>query len=182
MMYSDYLALSVCAFSVLCLPFMVICQLRFSHVLQAEGFETNKYFRRIKRNLPISFFPLLGICAIAVIAEGALNAYLYNTYLYDNELLVGYFAAIMLVCIAAAAVFFRYIRCIKLECSCVAPVCSQRFSNVFLLSVMLLGATVTLGNVILSINKSLLFVPLLTPFFVPLSNLILGYGKAAQKA
>ncbi len=181
-MYSDYVALSACAFSVLFVPFMVISQIRFAHVMQNEGYGNRRYFLWIKRNFLVSYLPLIGICAIVLLSEGVLNAYLYNTYFYDNELLIGYILAVLLICAAISVVFYRYIRCIKIECAGTPLVCSPRFTGVFLLSAVMVGVVMTLENIVPQVNRLVFFMPLLTPLFVPLANLIPGLGKAMQDA
>jgi len=186
MMYSDYFALSACAFSVLFMPFLIIAQLRFSHIMQSEGYSNRNYFAWIRRNIVLSVLPTVGVCLIVVMAEVVLKAYLGNTFLYDVQdklgfaVEIGYVVAVMLISAVIALVMYRYVKCIKIESEVTPIICSKRLINLFLLNSMMVCALITLENVLTEVNRLVMVTPLVTPFFTPLSNLILqgGYKRA----
>lgn len=179
MMYSDYFALSACAFSVLFMPFLMIAQLRFAHVMQNEGYDNRQYFAWIRRNFVLACLPLIGICLIVVMAEFVLKEYLANTYLYDVQHIlgfaveIGYVIAVMLVCAIIALVFSKYIKYIKIESEVTPLICSDRLIALFILNGLLVCALVALENIVTGMNRLALATPLIAPFVTPLSNLIL---------
>lgn len=181
MMYSDYFALSACAFSVVYLPFMVIAQLRFSHILQVNGYDNKKYMAWLKSGFIVYISPLIGICLILLLSEVVLFAYLYNTYLYEMEYMAGFMVVVLLLAAAVAFVFQKYVKRVKIESESVPLVCSGHFTAIYLVACVMVASVGVVVNVFTHINKLIFFVPMATPFFVPLANGLLGGRKRYLK-
>lgn len=182
MMYSDYFALSACAFSVLYVPFLIISQLRFAHILQNQGYDNRKYFGWIKRNFLLSCVPLIGISALSLLAEAVLITYLMKTSFYEMAVIVGYLCIMLFIAAVIALVFTKYIRCIKIESEVTPIVCSRHLVKVFLISSFFVCAVTVLENLFMEIDKMVFFIPLMTPLFVPLTNWLLGGSKKKEAA
>lgn len=183
MMYSDYLALSVCAYSILYVPFMIIAQLRFSHILQCEGYDGRRYFVWMRKNFWMAVFPLIGLCAITIMAQQAMHQFLYLTIFFEYQILIGFVAGTMLICIPIAIVFYQYIKQIKIENEFTPLVCSRRLVGVFVWSSIFVCAITLVENTFPQFNYVTFLTPLVTPFLVPLANvLIRGEEKDGQVA
>lgn len=173
MMYSDYYALSVCAFSIIFAPFMIISQLRFTHILQTQCYSVKNYIRWLKRNFFSVYMPLIGIFVLTLLGLILLKAYLANTYLYDiQEIMgfaveIGYVFILALVCLCLLIVFVKYIKCIKIECEQLPIKIEEPFVSIFLYSSFIIILLTTLENIFTGIDTLLIFMPLFTPFLVP---------------
>lgn len=182
MMQSDYFALSACAFSVLYVPFLIISQLRFAHIMQNQGYDNRAYFRWIKKNFLLACVPLIGISGISLLAEAVLITYLRKTSFYEMAVIVGYLCIMLFVAAMIALVFTKYIRCIKIESEITPIVCSGHLVRVFLISSFFVCAVTVLENLLMEINEMVFFIPLMTPLFVPLTNWILKRGNRQGKS
>ncbi len=176
MMHSDFYALSACAISVLYIPFLIIAQLRFSHILQNEGYRNSSYLLWIRKNFMLSFFPLIGVCAIVILGRVVMEAYLNNTALFEMEYIYGFFVVLMVIAAAAAFVYYKYVKTIKIESENTPIVCSSRLISIFLISCMLVCALALVVNLVEYGMLLVFFIPLLSPLLVPLANALLG-GK-----
>lgn len=182
MMYSDYFALSACAFSVVYVPFFIIAQLRFAHVMQNEGYINRSYFGWLKRNFFGAYVPLIGVSVMLVLSELAVHAFLYkNSLFFDMELIVAFVVVTMLVALALAIILWKYIKHIKRESDMTPLVCSRRFLNVYIISCLVVAAMTAVVNVFNEINRIVFFLPLLVPLLAPLSNWIAHGRKPAGK-
>ncbi|MDL2237751.1 hypothetical protein LJC56_07990 [Christensenellaceae bacterium OttesenSCG-928-K19] len=183
MMYSDYFALFSCAFSVLFTPFLIVSQLRFSHIMQNAGYDTKRYFGWIKNNLPLVFLPLAGITIIVLMTEPMLAAYLDRSAVYELHtkvqymVIYGYLIGVAAVAGSVAWIFYRYNRFIKMETMGSPLVCTGCLVNLFLLSSVMLCAVITLQCMFISLRHIVFYLPLLAPFFVPLANVMLRQPK-----
>ncbi len=170
MMYSDYFALSACAFSVLYVPFLIIAQLRFAHIMQSQGYDNKRYFQWIRKNFFLSCVPLIGVSGISLMAEAVLLTYLKNTSFYEMAVIVGYICIMMLIAAFIALVFTKYVHCIKIE-SEVTPIrCTPHLIRMFMISSFFVCLVTVLANLFTAVDKLVFFIPLMTPLFVPLTN------------
>ncbi len=177
MMYSDYFALSACAFSVIYLPFIIIAQLRFAHILQVNGYDNKKYLAWIKSGFFVYVAPLVGVCLMGLLSEMVLSAYLYNTYLYEMQYMAGFVAVVLALAAIMAFVFKKYIARVKIESGGVPLKCSGRFTNIYLAACAMVAAVAVVENLFTEVNKLVFFVPLATPFYVMLANAVTGRGR-----
>ncbi|MGI6153805.1 MAG: hypothetical protein ACOYJB_08255 [Christensenellaceae bacterium] len=181
MMFSDFFALSVCAISLLYVPFMVICQMRFGHILQSSGFDNRRYFGWIKNHFVMTYLPLAGIFLISILGEAMLRAYLSNTMQYEMGLFYGYLAWLLVLAAVITIIFWKYTRIIKIEDEKTPLVCSKRLVSVFLLSCLILCVFTVLTNLFTKIDVLLMVLPLLAPLLTPLSNVLLPGREEAIK-
>lgn len=181
MMHSDFFALSICAFSLLYVPFMIISQLRFAHVLQHAGYGNRDYFLWIKNNFRGAYVPLIGICIIQILGELVLEAYLSNTSLYEKQLFVGYFVVMLVIAAAIVVVFINYIKEIKIENHDTPLVLSPRFISVFLVSSAIFCVFMLVVNLFMELDGLIIIMPLLAPLFVLLANLFVRNTKLAEE-
>ena len=182
MMHSDYFALSACATSILFLPFMIIAQLRFAHLMALSGYNNAKYFSFIKSGLGVFVIPLAGICIMAALSQAVLSAYLYNTWFYEMQMIIGYLVLLMILAAAMAFVFQRYVMSIKVESDNLPIKCDRAFVEIYFKSVVFLCAVVIAQNLIAELHWIFIVTPMLTPFCIPLSNLAFRreYKKTLQ--
>ncbi len=186
MMRSDFFALSSCAFSVLYAPFLIVAQMRFSHIMQNTSYSTGRFFLWVKNNFWLVYAPLIGICLINAMAEVVISAYLSNTALYYLQdifayvVIVGFMLIVAATAVIIAVIFRKYVKCIKIEGEITPLICSKRLVNLFLISCFCVCALITLENVFIEIRWLIYFTPLTAPLFVPLVNKFLGLeGKQA---
>ena len=184
-MYADYFALSSCAFLVLHVPFLIVAQLRFSHVLQREGYDNRRYFGWIKEHFLLAYLFPICVFVVNIVSESILSAYLDNTYLYMLQdtaayiVMFGYAIIALVIALVITLILWRYLKAIKIECETVPLVCSDSLVKVFVLSCVLICALVTAESMFIEIRRMVYFVPLLAPLFVPLSN-ALWRGKREE--
>ena len=184
MMYSDYFALSSCAISVTFIPFMVICQLRYALILQAFNYENRRFLRWLRCAYLAAGAPLLAITGLALLCEAVFVAYLTHTAATEMQIIIGYAVLMLLSCGAIAVGFGRFCRVLG-GAGWTVP----RIDDVRLLILFLLGsgltAVIMLFLNLYALQQVIYFVPLATPFFVPLFNLFFparpGHVKAGPK-
>lgn len=182
MMHSDFYALSACALSVLYIPFLVIAQLRFSHIMQTEGYSAGRYFLRLRKYFMLCFLPLIGVCAIVGLGRVIMDAYLVNSSLFEMDYMYGFFVVLMVISAAVAVVFYQYVKAIKIESQTTPIVCSNRLIGVFVFSVLLVCLLSLMENIMEGGTILVFFVPLTAPLLVPLSNALMGGQRTAQTA
>jgi len=182
MMYSDYFLLTVCALSMVFAPFMVIAQLRFAHVLQAEGYSNIAYFSWVRKHFASVYVPLAGICLVVFAAERMMRAFLANTSFYQQQIFITYIVVTLALMAALALVFYRYTQSVKIEGDGVPVRCEGRLLPVFWTSCALLAVLFVLVNMFTEIDELIFFLPLFTPLLAPLANAIpaRASNKAAQ--
>ncbi len=177
MMHSDYLALSACAFSVLYVPFLMIAQLRFAHIMQNRQYDTKQYFLWIKKNFLLCYVPLIGISVVHLMAEATLLMYLRHTSFYELAVIIGYLLMMLLIASVIAMVFTKYIRYIKIESEVTPIYCSNRLITLFMVSGFCVCALTLFENLWSDMEQIVFFTPLITPFFVPLVNVLMRLKK-----
>lgn len=188
MMYSDYYALSVCAFSIIFAPFMIIAQERFTHILQNNNYSVKNYFKWLKHNFLSVFMPLIGLFILTLLGLVLLRAYLANTFLYDiQEFLgfaveIGYMLILALICLCLLIIFCKYDKCIKIECEMIPLKCDGGFISLFLFSSFIVTALITLENMFTGIDTLVVFAPLLTPLITPAAAAIMNLRNRTDKA
>lgn len=172
MMYSDYFALSSCAISVTFIPFMVVCQLRYALILQAFNYSSAAFLRWLRCAFLAAAAPLLAICVLAFLCEGVFFAFLTHTAGTEMQILVGYALLMILACGCIAAGFGRFCRVLGGAGWTVPRIDDSRLRILFLLSTLVIAALMLLLN-LFALQEIIYFMPLSTPFFVPLLNQIL---------
>lgn len=179
MMYSDYYTLSVCAYSIIFAPFMIIAQLRFAHIMQNNGYSVKRYLGWIKKNFLSVYMPLIGIFVLALLGLVLLHAYLSNTFLYDIQaslgfaVEIGYVIILALICLCLLIIFGRYVKLIKIECERNPIKITGPFIWIFLLSSFIITALITIENIFTGIDTLLIVMPLVAPLLTPLAAFLL---------
>ncbi|MBD5560425.1 MAG: hypothetical protein HDQ87_08760 [Clostridia bacterium] len=169
MMYSDYYALSSCAIGVVFIPFMVVCLLRYGLILQAFNYSSRTYFVWLRCSFAFSVLPLAGVCGIALLWQLVLGTYLTHTAATELMIILGYAGLMLLGIAAVCAGFGRFCRRLGIAGSTVPRIEDRRLVILFLASSLAAGVLILLLNLELW-QLLIYFVPLLTPFLVPLVN------------
>lgn len=178
MMYSDYYALSVCAFSIIFAPFMIIAQIRFAHIFQNNGYSIKNYFGWLKCNFLSVYMPLIGLFILTLLGLLLLKAYLANTFLYDIQaslgfaVEIGYMVILALVCLCLLIIFGKYVKLIKIECEDIPVKIDGTFIFIFLASSFIITGLITLENIFTGIDTLLIIMPLFTPLLVALPTFL----------
>ncbi len=181
MMYSDYFAISTCAISVMFMPFMLIAQIRFAHILQDAQYANRQYFKFIFSNFKLFILPSIVICGIAILGAIGLSAYVMYNPFYEMMVLIMYAVCLLIVCAVLAVACTIYIKRIKMESEKTPLICSPRLVHVFLLSCAMVCALSVVVNVFVQIDIVVYGIMFLTPFAVPLANLIIKTPLQAQE-
>ena len=180
MMYSDYYALSVCAYSIVFAPFMIIAQLRFTHILQTNGYSAKSYFFWLKKNFLSVYMPLIGLLILTLLGLLLLRAYLANTFLYDIQaslgfaVEIGYMVILALICLCLLIIFAKYVKLIKIECEFNPIKTDGVFIWTFLLCSFIITVLITIENIFTGIDTLLIIMPLFTPLLAPLAAVLLN--------
>lgn len=169
MMHSDYFALSSCAISVVFIPFMVVCLLRYGLILQSCNYRSREYLRWLRCAFTAAWAPLIVVCAISLMWELVLSTYLTHTAATELQIILGY-AALMLVGVAAVSLAFgRFCRVLGGAGWSVPRIDDRRLVLIFCLSSAVVGVLMLLLNILLW-QQWIYFVPLITPLLPPLMN------------
>lgn len=180
MMYSDYFALSSTAISLIYVPFLIICQLRFAHILQYNGYSNSGYFSWIRSNFGRVLIPLAGICLYSFAAEMMLRTYLENTALHEMDVIVTYFIAVLSILAVMALLFQRYTKLIKIETNELPLSCSNKLISITLIGSMFVCVLAVLQGLFSDLLILVYFLPLCAPFFVPIANRMVQKKKQMQ--
>ncbi len=174
MMLSDYLALSTCAISILIVPFLVIAQMRFTHIMQTQNYSNKDYFLYIKKSFKLVYIPPILIFVICILNNVAIKLYLqYNTF-YEMGVIIGFLLLVAVVCAIIAVVFYIYIKTIKIESEKKPLEITSKFIGVFVFSCGIIAVLAVIENVFVSLDYITYILPLLAPLLVPLTNLLTG--------
>lgn len=170
MMYSDYFALSSCAISVVFIPFMVVCLLRYGLMLQEFNYQNRMYLAWLGCAFAAAWAPLIAVSALALLWQLVLRTYLTHTAATELLIILGY-AGLMLVGIAAVSVGFgRFCRVLGGAGWTVPRIDDRRLTQLFIISSLVVGALMLLLN-IMSWQQWIYFVPIVTPLLIPFANL-----------
>ncbi|MEF9863932.1 MAG: hypothetical protein RSA86_03970 [Christensenellaceae bacterium] len=179
MMYSDYFTLSTCAFSILFVPFLVIAQIRFAHVMQEMGYDNKRYLSWIKRHFKAAMLPLIVICGLTILSAVVLQMYLEYNPFYEINVIIYYLLVLVILSAVLAFVFYKYVKKIKIESDIRPIICEKRLVHNYLLCCLMICAITLLVNAFIKIDKLVFVIMLATPFFMPLANLITSLKKAS---
>ena len=179
MMYTDYYAISSCAFSVLFIPFTILAAFHLCCALQSFGYSTRAYMRWLRCTFPITVLPPIILCAMAVTAQFALRAYLRNTYLDELAIIIGYAAWLLLASICLGLSFWRYAKSLGRLFAHVPRIADTRLSVMFICSSLIAAVCPLILN-LYGWRPWMYVLPMLVPFVAPLVNLCMGKGAAAH--
>lgn len=170
MMYSDYYAISSCAFSVLFIPFIVLCSMHYCRALQAFGYSTGAYMRWLRCSWVATVLPLGMICGIAIIAQFTLRVYLTNTYFEELNIILGYAGWLLAASICIALAFTRCARVLGRAMWSVPRIADTRTSVIFLVSALVTSFVALILN-LYGWRLYIYIMPLMTPFLAPFGNI-----------
>jgi hypothetical protein len=177
MMQSDFFALAACAISILYVPFLLIAQLRFAHIMQWNGYSGGRYMAWLGRGFTGVYVPLIGICLIVLVGKMVLKAYLDHTALYEIPYIAGFFVVLLVIAAAVAFVYYKYVKEVKMESELTPLVCSRRLVTLYIAGCMLVCAVVMVENLLPGADVLVYVAPLFTPMIVPLANALTGMGR-----
>lgn len=183
MMHSDFYALAACAISVLYIPFLVIAQLRFSHIMQHAGYRAPQYFDYLKKHSMSTLLPAIALCGITALGRLGMWVYLNYSEWYEMDYYIGFFVVLVVIAAVIAVVYTIYCKKIKIESNEIQLVFSPEFIRLFLVSCMLVCVLELLVNLMMPLRILVFFLPAFTPFLVPVANALLPGNQAkSQKA
>lgn len=171
-MYSDYYAISSCAFSVLFLPFMILTIMRATLSLQAFNYRGRDLLRWFGCSAVATLIPLVLICAQAIMAQLCLRIYLTKTSFDELNIIIGYAAWLLL---ASAVIAVSYTRCVKVMGGAmwnVPRIADRRSQTLFLVSALIASVLALVCNMY-GWRALIYFFPIIAPFIVPAVNLFM---------
>lgn len=172
MMYSDYYAISSCAFSVLFIPFIILVSLHFSRALEAFGYDSRTYMRWLRCSCSATVLPPVLICGLAAMAQLALRVYLTNTYFEELQIILGYAAWLLLASVLIALAFSRYAKTMSNAMWSVPRIADRRLVTVFITSSLITAFLALILN-LYGWRLYIYLMPLTAPFLAPFVNLFM---------
>lgn len=172
MMYSDYYAISSCAFSVLFIPFMLLTCIRMVLSLQAFNYRSRDLMRWLGCSAVATLLPAVLICAEAVLAQMCLRVYLTNTSFTELAIIVGYAGWLLLAAVVITLSYTRYVRTMGGAMWHVPRIADGRTKALFLVSSLIVAALALLCNMY-GVRWLIYLFPVLPPFLVPFVNLFM---------
>lgn len=181
MMYSDYYAISSCAFSVLFIPFIILSSFHFCRALEALGYQNRAYMRWLRCSFAATVVPTVLICGIAVAAQFALRLYLTNTYFNELNIIIGYAGWLLLASICIALAFARYAKTMSKAMWTVPVIADRRLAVIFVVSALVAGCTALVLN-LYGWRIYIYLMPLMAPFLAPFANLFMKRVPGSVRA